>query len=91
LHEPRIEQIDILKDALAKIVRDPSFNEHVKINKEYNALQYNNKISTKTMQTAWWLAKNGIKTTAQCSWYLTKVAANICWDTTKILLKAVIN
>jgi hypothetical protein len=93
LNEPLIdlEQLNILKKALAKIVSNPAFNADVKINKQYSAMQYNNQLSTKAVRMSWWLTKNSIKTTAQCGWYLTKVAANICWDTVKIMVKATIH
>ena len=92
LGEPTIDLfvIDALEAALVSIVTEPMYDTELKRNKEYNVQEYNNRLTTKIQNASWWLTKNGVKASVKASWFVTKVAATVCWDTFKIVLQAAI-
>lgn len=93
LHEPIIDiwQIDILEKALAEIVKNSFFRQDSALYKNHKEIEYNNKLTTKAKRAAWWLTVNGIKKTAQASWFLTKLTASMCWSTFKITLQTTLH
>lgn len=76
------ELIEILKKTRTSIVTSPNYPIQRTMHQNHEKEVYNNQLSTKIKQGAWWTTKK----TVQAGVVVTKIGISACWDLFKIIL-----